>query len=126
MNVFFQDIPQLAKHLEEEDEGNDKYGETKDTPTSVETEVERNQESSLEPIDPSLPKDWKYSSSHPQEQIIGDPNQGVRTRSKFRNLDNYLAFVSQIEPKSIEEAECDSDWLIAMQEELNQFERNKV
>ena len=126
--VFDESVVQNSKHLEEEDEENDKCIETEkqDTLASIETEVERNQESSLEPIDPSLPKDWKYSSSHPQEQIIGDPSQGVRTRSKFRNLDNYLAFVSQVEPKSIEEAECDSDWLIAMQEELNQFERNEV
>ena len=39
--------------------------EKQDTLASIETEVERNQESSLEPIDPSLPKDWKYSNSHP-------------------------------------------------------------
>ena len=61
----------------------------------------------------------KYADSHPQDQIIGDPSQRVRTRSTLRNLDNYLAFVSQIEPKSIKEVECDSDWMVAMQEELN-------
>ena len=72
------------------------------------------------------PRDWRYANSYPKDQIIGDPTQGVRTRSTLRNLDNYLAFVSQIEPKSIEEAECDSDWMVAIQEELNQFERNKV
>ena len=37
-----------------------------------------------------------------------------------------MTFVSQIEPKSIEEAEQDSNWLNAMQDELNQFEHNKV
>jgi len=35
-----------------------------------------------------------------------------------------VAFVSQIEPKSVEEALQDDQWCIAMQEELNQFESN--
>jgi hypothetical protein len=37
-----------------------------------------------------------------------------------------MAFVSEIGPKNIEEAETDEFWLIAMEEELNQFERNNV
>ena len=37
-----------------------------------------------------------------------------------------VAFVSQIEPKSVDEALQDDQWCIAMQEELNQFERNEV
>ncbi|XP_075475642.1 putative mitochondrial protein AtMg00820 [Primulina tabacum] len=36
------------------------------------------------------------------------------------------AFVSQIEPKKIDDALLDTNWIEAMQEELNQFERSKV
>ena len=39
---------------------------------------------------------------------------------------NILAFVSQIEPKTVQEALNDSNWISAMQEELNQFTRNDV
>ena len=35
-----------------------------------------------------------------------------------------MAFLSQLEPKNVKEAL--NDWIIAMQEELNQFERSKV
>jgi len=34
--------------------------------------------------------------------------------------------ISQIEPKSINEAITDQSWIEAMTEELSQFERNKV
>ena len=44
----------------------------------------------------------------------------------MRNVNNYLAFVSQIEPKSIDEAENDPHWILAMEEELNQFKRNNM
>ncbi|PKA51089.1 hypothetical protein AXF42_Ash010529 [Apostasia shenzhenica] len=54
-----------------------------------------------------LPKEWKYKESHPPKQIMGDPSQGVHTRAFFRNKVTHFAFISQIEPKSFEEAEKD-------------------
>ena len=62
---------------------------------------------------------------HPQDHILGDKADRVRTRSAFRDQANY-AFVSEIEPKNIEEALSDDDWIVAMEEELNQFTRNDV
>lgn len=38
----------------------------------------------------------------------------------------YYGFVSLIEPKNVKEALNDVEWINAMQEELNQFERSKV
>ena len=73
----------------------------------------------------SMPKEWRYALSHPNDLILGDPEQGVKTRSSI-NLFNNLAFISQIEPKSLKDVENDEFWILAMQEELNQFERNKV
>ena len=73
-----------------------------------------------------LPKDWKFVINHPQNQIIGNPSSGLRTRSFLRNICNNLAFISQIEPKNIKDALVDENWMIVMQEELNQFERSEV
>ena len=48
--------------------------------------------------------------------IIGDPNQGVRTRSSYRNICKYVAFFSQLELKNVKKALNDDHWIIAMQE----------
>ncbi|KAH9671187.1 Integrase catalytic domain-containing protein [Citrus sinensis] len=60
------------------------------------------------------------------EQNEGDPSRGVTTRSSLRNTCEHAAFISQIEPKSFANAENDESWIMTMQEELNQFERNNV
>ena len=67
-----------------------------------------------------------WSRDHPFELIIGDLDVGVRTRSATQNECLYSVFLSKMEPKKIEEALTDPDWVVAMQEELNQFEYQKV
>ena len=54
-----------------------------------------------------LSKDWKFVINHPQDQIIGNPSSGVRTRSSLRNICNNLIFISQIEPKNINDTLVD-------------------
>ncbi|KAF7151181.1 hypothetical protein RHSIM_Rhsim02G0176400 [Rhododendron simsii] len=73
----------------------------------------------------TVPREWRYARNQFKEQIIGDPSQGMMTRSSLRNVCNNLAFLYQVEPKSFVEAEKDESWILAMQEELNQFERNQ-
>jgi len=63
----------------------------------------------------------KWDRDHKTENIIGNPNAGVRTRSATMNECLYAYFLSHNEPKKIEEALLDPDWIVAMQEELNQF-----
>jgi len=63
---------------------------------------------------------------HPIDKVIGDINKGVSTRWKVIDACNNMAFVSQVEPSSIEDALEDEYWLLAIQDELNPFERNKV
>ena len=73
-----------------------------------------------------LPREWKASRDHPLDNIIGDISKGVTTRHSLKDLCNNMAFVSIIEPKNLNEAIIDENWIIAMQEELNKFERNNV
>jgi hypothetical protein len=63
---------------------------------------------------------------HPLDQVVGDIRSGVQTRSRLASFCEHYSFVSQEEPKKIEEALMDADWINAMHEELNNFERNQV
>jgi hypothetical protein len=48
------------------------------------------------------------------------------THSHLENFDQYYSFISSLEPLKVEKALEDKDWVMAMQEELNNFERNQV
>jgi len=61
--------------------------------------------------------------NHPAKAIIGDPNEGVTTRSKVKD---QIAMISQIEPKNVNETLEDESWIEAMREELDQFKKNEV
>jgi hypothetical protein len=58
--------------------------------------------------------------------ILGDIHKGVTTRSRVAHFCEHYSFVSSIEPYRVEDALRDSDWVLAMQEELNNFTRNEV
>jgi hypothetical protein len=60
------------------------------------------------------------------ENVVGSVCKGVSTRRQLSNFSSYHAFVSCVELKKVYEALEDPDWLIAMHDELNNFERNKV
>ena len=73
-----------------------------------------------------LPKSWKFVRDHPIDQVIGDPIQGVKTRGALKDTCEYVAYISQLEPKNFKEVENEESWILAMQEILGQFERNKI
>ncbi|GKA02699.1 putative ribonuclease H-like domain-containing protein [Tanacetum coccineum] len=60
----------------------------------------------------------RINPSHPSELILGDPTSAVQTRSKLNKSSETHAFIS--------EALEDESWVDAMQEELLQFEIQKV
>ncbi|GJY25241.1 retrovirus-related pol polyprotein from transposon TNT 1-94 [Tanacetum coccineum] len=64
--------------------------------------------------------------------IIGDPGEGMLTRSMAAKLTTisvseclFADFLFEIEPKKVSKALKHPGWVDAMQEELNQFNRNK-
>lgn len=64
--------------------------------------------------------------SHSLRNVIGDLKSKVTTRRQLANFCEHHAFVSMVEPLKVNDALEDPDWLISMQEELNNFKRNDV
>jgi hypothetical protein len=60
------------------------------------------------------------------DNILGDIKKGVTTQSHVANFCKHYSFVSSIEPFKVEDALRDPNWVVAMQEELNNFKRNQV
>jgi hypothetical protein len=52
--------------------------------------------------------------------------RGVTNRSRVTNFWQDYSFVSSMEPFKIEDALRDPEWVVVMQEELNNFKRNQV
>jgi hypothetical protein len=63
---------------------------------------------------------------HLVNSILGDIHKGVTTRSRVAHFCERYSFVSSIEPYRIEAALRVPDWVVAMQEKLNNFMRNEV
>jgi hypothetical protein len=82
------------------------------------------QESRLKPPHPRVYQ--TIQRDHPVDNILGDIKKGVTIRSRVANFCQYYSFVSSMKPFKVEDALHDSDWVVAMQEELNNFKRNQV
>jgi hypothetical protein len=68
-------------------------------------------------LGPSTPGDYVRA------RVLVPQNPGM---TRLANFCEHYSFVSSIEPFKIEEALQDPDWVLAMQEELNNFKRNEV
>ena len=60
------------------------------------------------------------------DNILGSITKGVTTHSRLATFCEHYSFVSSLEPIKVDEALDDRDWVMAMQEELNNFTRNEV
>jgi hypothetical protein len=60
------------------------------------------------------------------DNILGDIKKTVTTRSCVATFCQLHSFVSSLEPFKVTDALHDLDWVVAMQEELNNFKQNQV
>ncbi|WVZ81231.1 LOW QUALITY PROTEIN: hypothetical protein U9M48_028630 [Paspalum notatum var. saurae] len=69
----------------------------------------------------------QVQQDHPPHKMIGDIRQRV-TRSSVNSLAffSHSAYVATFEPQDVSHALSDSNWVNAMHEELENFERNHV
>jgi len=64
-----------------------------------------------------LPREWRVPGNLLLDNIIGQVHKGVTTRRSVNHFCEHMAFVSQVEPKSGNDALEDSDWINAMHED---------
>ncbi|GJT75974.1 retrovirus-related pol polyprotein from transposon TNT 1-94 [Tanacetum coccineum] len=120
LNVTFDETPPPSKTSPLVDDDLDEEEAIKVTEKkNLENDIE---DETLE-IDETV--NIKESRNHPLENVIGNLNQRT-LRSQAQNQSNFFCFISTIEPKNVNEALGDESWIVAMQEELNQFVANDI
>ncbi|KAJ9542139.1 LOW QUALITY PROTEIN: hypothetical protein OSB04_028645 [Centaurea solstitialis] len=72
------------------------------------------------------PPALRWTKDHPIDQVLGNPSSSVKTRRQSGNVYLYVNFISENEPKEIDDALRDPAWVSAMQEEIAEFIRNNL
>ena len=114
INVVIDDDASCPQGILEEDE------------SPLEVSQKKTEEETYPPLVREKGVPTSVVKNHPTTTVLGDIESGVRTRNQLLNELNFQCFTSQIEPKNVKEALQDEFWLLAMQEELNQFQRLDV
>ena len=117
---------QASPPTQDEDEAQNDEGEDQEVEPLQEENNDQDEEDEQVPRSPHPRVHQAIQRDHPVNTILGDIQKGVTTRSRVAHFCEHYSFVSSIEPHRVEEALQDSDWVLAMQEELNNFTRNEV
>jgi transposase InsO family protein len=102
-----------------QEEDNDQWGDQVNKDKEAEQEIQGQR-----PPHPRVHQ--AIQRDHPVNSILGDIHKGATTRSRVAHFCEHYSFVSSNEPYRVEDALRDSNWVLAMQEELNNFTRNEV
>jgi hypothetical protein len=109
-------MEQLFEEEDEKEEEEEDEDEDEENPREVEEKVQK--------VSPKTPSK-RVQKNHPLDQIIGNKYAGVETRRKICSPEQtHLALLSTIEQNCFEEANKDEFWNKAMDEELDQIEKN--
>jgi hypothetical protein len=104
------------EQIYEEETKDEKEGEDEEDPTETEEQVQQ--------VTPKTPS-RRVQKNHPSYQIIKNKDVGVETRRRICSLEKtHLTLTSTIESTYFEEANKDEFWNKAMDEELDQIEKN--
>ena len=94
------------------------------TPPEVQPPISRDEEPST-----SKRPSSRVILNHPSRNIIGDLDDGIQLRkgpTYSANHVTYNCYLAQFEPKKLEEALKDENWVESIHQELHQFIRNDV
>jgi hypothetical protein len=117
----------ILESKEEENKSMELLFEEEEAEDEVEEEYEENLKETEEQVQQVSPKtpNKRVHKNHPSDQIIGKKDAGVGSRRKICSPEQtHIALLSTIEPNCFEEAKKDEFWNKAMNEELDQIEKN--
>jgi hypothetical protein len=123
---------QASPPTQDEDQAQDDENEDQEEPPQEEDNDQGGDVNNQDKEDDEVPRPphprvhQAIQGDHPVNSILGDIHKGVTTRSRVAHFCEHYSFVSSIEPYMVEDALMDSDWVLAMQEELNNFTSNEV
>jgi hypothetical protein len=116
-----------AQEDENEDQDNEQPQEEDNDQGGDEENKDKEDDQEIQGQRPPHPRVHQaIQRDHPVNSILGGIHKGVTTRSQVAHFCEHYSFVSSIEPYRIEDALRDPGWVLAMQEELNNFTRNEV
>ncbi|KAJ9542059.1 LOW QUALITY PROTEIN: hypothetical protein OSB04_028565 [Centaurea solstitialis] len=119
-----QVTPELDQPTSSEDFSQTTVSEPTHAPTNLLPDPSINEASTSGQV--YQPPALRWTKDHPLDQVLGNPSSGVKTRRQAGNICLYVNFISENEPKEIDDALRDHAWVSAMQEELAEFIRNNV
>lgn len=78
--------------------------------------IEKSQDESKDEIEklPKRLKENRLTKGHSLIDIIGNPQDGVKTYKQVENLISHMCITSKIGPRVVKEALDDPDWIVAM------------
>jgi hypothetical protein len=116
-----------AQDIEDEDQEDEPPQEEDNNQGGDEVDQDKEDDQEIQGQRPPHPRVHQaIQRDHPFNSILGDIHKGVTTRSRVAHFCEHYSFVYSIEPYRIEDALRYSDWVLEMQEELNNFMRNEV
>jgi hypothetical protein len=118
---------ELAQEEEDQVQDNEPPQEEGIDQRGDEVDQEKEDEQEIHDQRPPYPRVHQaIQQDHPVNSILGDIQKGVTTHSRVAHFCEHHSFDASIEPCRIEYALRDPDWVVAIQEELNNFTRNEV
>jgi hypothetical protein len=113
-------IEDIAKA--EDEQVQESEHEDSESDEDSDTQTDSNQQSTTNSFSKIIQK------NHPASQIIGEKDKGVQTKRKIIKTieQSHIALISMLEPKNFIEASKYDHWVKAMNEELDQIEKNNT
>src|SRR5688572_29150527 len=109
-NLFRNRWKEQVTQLHNVNPGSEPVDEAEESINIVEGDNAMNTETNETESQETILKCYKHQGSHPIDNILTDLNTGITTRSGFKNLCAFTAFLSMIEPKKVNEALQDAYW----------------